>query len=267
MWKIIIGFIADSWAAIGVILGVGIMAFEAASQLYSVGVVKTDTAFWIGFGLFIFFCISAVIKFSRRASEAERKYEAAKDSHASENTKGPTASGKGLAIQGISNSQVYKDVQGSFNTYGGTPGFGVPTRGELLHKLGVEIQKFREKFNNFKNSSRIIDKNLQYPEALNSFQPIQNELLPHVNLILKNTRVPKIIKEMSENLALCKMRLGDILIAQEQNVNMPYDRQRNEKIITSIKSLDEAITSIDLLIIELMEISTSESGWWMTKYD
>lgn len=116
MWKRAVRFFQDSWASIGVFVGVAIMAIETTTQLYSAGTVSPNAAFLIGLGLFIFFGIAAVFKYSRKAAEAERKYEELKNSNAHSSVN--SANNGGIAIQRANNSPVIQASSGGFATGG-----------------------------------------------------------------------------------------------------------------------------------------------------
>jgi hypothetical protein len=135
---------------------------------------------------------------------------------------------------------------------------GNPKRTELSYQIGIEIQKFHEKFKPFKYNQRLKDRYVEYENVKEAFKPLENELLFQANLTLSNTPIPKSIIDLQREITKCGMRLGDMSSQLEErqgyiNGKEQPPRDLIYRIDVTYQSFDEIINKIDFLIDQIIE--------------
>ena len=99
----------------------------------------------------------------------------------------------GITVQGEGN----RPIIGSFNTDFTIPpaGYEAPTRAQLLHKIGIEVQKFYFEFQRIPMLPKgdLVEK---FEESNKHLGIIRMELLMEANLLLNNTEIPKLIDDL-----------------------------------------------------------------------
>ena len=222
---------------------------------------------WLSVFLSIFL-IMIILEFYRRSSNSSEssynKSPIARHDHIGDITYGDKVAGD--KVDGNKLIDSIGTISNSFNTSNSNvpPEFYRPTRNDLKHRIGVDIQKFAEQFKAFKYRSKIGDKCAQYTNVSETFKPMYDDLLPHAKLILSDTSIPELIVDLQRQITLCWMRLSDISAEQEQRSGYitghePVPRDLLYRLDVSLKSLDEIIAKIDSLIDQLIELCKGSS--------
>ena len=126
--------------------------------------------------------------------------------------------------------------------------YKAPTRNQLLHRIGVDIQKLSDEFKPIRDK-RVTEKHDQYIVAKEIFDKIKEELLPHANLVLLDTPIPEKLNELEKRLTKYSDEIGSL--SQDEYDRVAYGKTKEkvpQDILGRITKTRDALNELDIEI-------------------
>lgn len=176
------------------------------------------------------------------------------------NTQSASADRGGIAMQNVKDSPVNSNnTTANINWNIPPAGYEAPTRGQLKHKIGIDIQKFGEQFKVIRYKS-VNDKYDQYLIVAKIFETIRTESLPHANLILKDTPIPDLLGKIKNQLTRYSLQIGDLATNEADRLyygkgHAPVPRDVLDRIMQTRDTLSQIDNDIDFMVNQLVDLS------------
>jgi len=188
------------------------------------------------------------------------KYEDSKAINTSTNTRTTTVDHNSFTMQGVNGSPVRYNSPDTNINWNPPPGFETPSRQQLMHIIGVDIQKFRDKFISIRYK-KPDEKWNQYVEANKIFSKINTELLFHANIILKDTQIPWTINQLSIQMTKYSLRISELSYNDAERISwgkghMPIPKDVIDRVNEARDSLSQLDQDIESLVNQLIELAT-----------